>query len=217
MLRERKRASLHRRALPRKRRGDLQSDAGQRILTRVAQSQPCTSGEPRGCRHDADVKVIARDANGSAVSIGELRRRVRRSLFLRFGWLLIGRCGSIAVALVEHLTVRRRVDSGCCVAGAGVCVCGEGAEFCAESLRNSDTRECKKQCATHTTIKQIHDPKPLRGLCGLDSVGAGTAPARRCRIASYITTAPATDTFSELTLPAIGMRSRKSQVRLTRS
>jgi hypothetical protein len=66
-------------------------------------------------------------------------------------------------------------------------------------------------------MKQIHDPKPLRGLCGLDSVDAGTAPARLCRIASYITTAPATDTFSELTLPAIGMRSRKSQVRLTNS
>src|ERR1700683_2338793 len=40
---------------------------------------------------------------------------------------------------------------------------------------------------------------------------------RRCRTISYITTAPATDTFSEGTFPSIGIETRKSHFFFTRS
>gem|GEM_PF-7107847 len=66
-----------------------------------------------------------------------------------------------------------------------------------------------------------YEPRPLRDFGGLDSGGGGRVapamPERRWRMASYMTTAPATETLSELTLPAMGMRRRWSQVRLTRS
>src|SRR5215472_3880628 len=42
-------------------------------------------------------------------------------------------------------------------------------------------------------------------------------PARRWRATSYITTAPATETFSDGTCPSIGIDTRKSQRLRTRS
>ena len=153
-----------------------------------------------------------RDANGRSVGIGELRCGVRRNLFSyagRLRLLLIGCCGSVAVTLVKDFSVRR---------GGHRCLSLRwGCRALRGELRRNDERACEKHCGRHTAMKQIHDPKPLRGFCCLDSVATGTAPWRRWRIASYITTAPATDTFNELTFPAMGMRSRKSQVRLIRS
>src|SRR6185312_7590301 len=63
----------------------------------------------------------------------------------------------------------------------------------------------------------LHDPKPLRGFAGLVGGAVFGVVIRRWRAASYITTAPATETLSEETLPAMGMRSKWSQVRFTRS
>ena len=59
------------------------------------------------------------------------------------------------------------------------------------------------------------EPRPLRGFAGLGVRGA--IGFERWRRASYMTTAPATETLREETLPAMGMRRRWSQVFLTRS
>ena len=149
MLRERKPAPLHRRALPCKRRGDLQSDARQRILACVAQRNPCASGQLRGRRHDADVEVVARDTNSRAVCVSKLRRRVSRSLFPSFGrgCLLLIRGRSIAVALVQHLAVRR-CGFWCLRSGCRSLRLRRGRGALCRKLRNENeprTREALRQ------------------------------------------------------------------------
>ena len=63
--------------------------------------------------------------------------------------------------------------------------------------------------------KKLHEPRPFCGFAF--AAAATTAAARRWRAASNSTTAPAAATFSESTRPAMGMRSRWSQVRRTKS
>ena len=81
-------------------------------------------------------------------------------------------------------------------------------------LRRSHPRQHDyEQCH----LQSNQDPKPFRGLTAFTAGGCAVAGPIFCRSASYITTAPATDTFSDDTLPAIGIRSRWSQVFFTRS
>ena len=55
--------------------------------------------------------------------------------------------------------------------------------------------------------EQSHEPRPLRCLTEASFV-AWAGLARLCRATSYITIAPATETFSEGTLPAMGIETR---------
>ena len=62
-----------------------------------------------------------------------------------------------------------------------------------------------QQPTTNNQQPVPQDPNPFNFFFGFS---AAAAVSRRCRIASYITIAPATDTFSDDTIPAIGIRSR---------
>ena len=84
-------------------------------------------------------------------------------------------------------------------------------------LRQRRGSQCKHSCKQESRGGTPHqDPSPLRGFAGtgfsdaeLDVTGTRLCCARRrCRYASYSTTAPAAETFNEATFPAIGIRSR---------
>src|SRR6202012_824907 len=81
-------------------------------------------------------------------------------------------------------------------------------------------RLCDTDSAADKSCGQIlpnhHEPKPFCSLRAF-STGAFSAEPRRWRAASKSTTAPAAETLSDDTLPAIGICSRWSQVFLTRS
>src|SRR6202021_1774886 len=66
----------------------------------------------------------------------------------------------------------------------------------------------------------LHEPRPLCAVAADFRVVAescGCSAERRWRAASKSTTAPAAETLREATSPAMGIRSRRSQVRRTRS
>ena len=64
--------------------------------------------------------------------------------------------------------------------------------------------ECEKLQMTFQ--KDTYEPRPLRGFG--EAAGLTAAGVLRWRMASYMTTAPATETLREETMPAMGMRSR---------
>jgi hypothetical protein len=225
--------------------GDLEGDAGERLASGVGEGEAGAGVDAGGRGVEAEVEVEGGDADGGAIGVGELGLGVGFGGLglsveaFRFGGWRFGGRGGIAVALEEDLaagwgrTVGRLVGGGLrggrrgLLAGRG---CGlvrtDGVEpptygivaKCSSVGGGGEERDgSQEKAAFSTTVRRFHDPKPLRGLWGLDSGGGGRTAERRWRRASYMTTAPATETLSEETLPAMGMRRRKSQVRLTRS
>ena len=62
------------------------------------------------------------------------------------------------------------------------------------------------QATSRDENPKLHEPRPFCRFGGVMLAASGAG--RRCRAASNRTTAPAAETFSDSTFPAIGMRSR---------
>src|SRR5271168_910251 len=95
-------------------------------------------------------------------------------------------------------------------------VAGEGKRLAIEGKSISRTSTEEAEQAKMQTA-QLHCPPEDASWLVCASLVCVRACPRLCRTISYITTAPATDTFSEDTFPSIGIETRKSHFFLTRS
>src|ERR1700722_10250169 len=91
-------------------------------------------------------------------------------------------------------------------------------------MGNSEGFAIESKCVHHRGTEDTEKRKTQKQLhflpedaCLFCAPPCAATLLRRCRTISYITTAPATETFSDGTFPSIGIETRKSHFLFTRS
>src|ERR1017187_7057218 len=163
------------------------------------------------------VEIVGREDKGVAFSVGDGERivLVERGGGLRLGRRRVGRrVGRIGIAGEQNRSPRerglRRIGLGGrrlrSLLRRGILLRRGRGRLGAKQIQRGGF-EGKRQEGGGQAAKS-HEPNPLRGFAGPEGVTGGGAGWRRWRMASSMTTAPATETLSEGNGAGLGVGSR---------